>query len=80
LPWEHRRVRDRIEVFASKESVVSDAKSPRESPNNAELDRQAWNLPSPRPQPAGPVRDVWPVRPVPMQDAEERLLEDPAAA
>jgi hypothetical protein len=45
-----------------------------------ELDRQAWNLPSPQPQPVGPVGDVWPVRPAPTRGVEDSPLEDPAAA
>lgn len=43
-----------------------------------ELDRKAWNLPSPPLAPAGPVRSVWPVTPTPAR--EERPSEDPAAA
>jgi hypothetical protein len=46
----------------------------------AERDRQAWNLPSARPQPVGPVKDVWPVRPGRTQGDEDLLPEDPAAA
>jgi len=45
-----------------------------------ELDLMAWNLPSPRPEPVGPVREVWPVRPLPTRDVEQNLFEDPAAA
>jgi hypothetical protein len=73
------------QAFASnKESVMSSELQGQPSFQNdvqsvLERDRQAWNLPSPRPQPVGPVRDVWPVRAVPTGRAEEPL-EDPAAA
>ena len=33
-----------------------------------ELDRRAWSLPSALVTPAGPVREVWPVRQVPSRD------------
>lgn len=69
------------QAFASKESVMSsEPKGQPEHQNTIELDRQAWNLPSPQPQPVGPMRDVWPVRPAPMRGVEDSLLEDPAAA
>jgi hypothetical protein len=45
-----------------------------------ELDLTAWNLPSPRPEPVGPVREIWPVRALPARGVEENLFEDPAAA
>jgi hypothetical protein len=46
-----------------------------------ELDRRAWNLPRPPVDPVGRVQEVWPVHPsVASRTAEERLVEDPAAA
>ena len=30
-----------------------------------DLDRRAWSVPAPPVAPAGPVREIWPVRPVP---------------
>jgi hypothetical protein len=44
----------------------------------AELDRKAWNLPGPRPEPVGPVREVWPVRDVKDVPTEKAPFE-PAA-
>jgi hypothetical protein len=60
--------------------MSSQHKGQPEFQNVVELDRQAWNLPSPQPQPAGPVRDVWPVRAASTRGGEDSLLEDPAAA
>jgi hypothetical protein len=46
-----------------------------------ELDRRAWNLPSPPFVPVGRVSEVWPVHPtVASRTAEDRLVEDPAPA
>lgn len=46
-----------------------------------ELDRRAWNLPTPPVAPAGPVRDVWPVySSLRSPRREDARAEDPAAA
>jgi hypothetical protein len=46
-----------------------------------ELDRRAWNLPTPPVVPVGRVREVWPVHPtVASRSAEDRLVEDPVPA
>ena len=60
--------------------MSSEPESQPELDSIVELDRQAWNLPSPRSQPVGPVRDVWPVRSAPTRSVEDNLPEDPAAA
>jgi len=75
-----RVVRAPNQAFVSKESVMSEPKDQPEFQNTVEVDRQAWNLPSPQPQPVGPMRDVWPVGPAPTRGVEHSLLEDPAAA
>ena len=59
------------QACASKESVMSsDPKGQSEFQKIVELDRQAWNLPSPQSQPVGPVRDVWPGRAKPTRGLE----------
>ena len=34
----------------------------------AELDRRAWSLPAPPVELSRPVREIWPVRPVPARE------------
>jgi len=59
--------------------MISEQRDRPERDRLVELDRHAWNLPSPSLAPAGPAREVWPVRPSPTVVDEPRQ-EDPAAA
>ena len=59
--------------------MLSDPKHLPDRDKPAELDRHAWNLPSPALAPVGPAREVWPVREVPSAVGQDVLLEDPAA-
>jgi hypothetical protein len=38
-----------------------------QAPSVVDLDRRAWSVPAPVVEAAGPVREIWPVRPVPSQ-------------
>jgi hypothetical protein len=42
--------------------MLGESKKPRSREELAELDRSAWNVPRPRLEPLGPVREGWPVR------------------
>jgi hypothetical protein len=59
--------------------MFSEPSGPPDREKLVELNRRAWNLPSPPAAPAGPARDVWPVRPV-QEGREDPHHEDPDAA
>jgi hypothetical protein len=63
--------------------MLLESKDQLERERLLELDRRAWNVPSPPVVPAGPVREVWPVHPsvAARGGTHDRLIvEDPAAA
>jgi hypothetical protein len=62
--------------------MLVESKDQLERERLLELDRRAWNVPSPSAAPAGPVREVWPVHPsvTPRGTHDHLFVEDPAAA
>jgi hypothetical protein len=60
--------------------MSSEPKSQPELQSVVELDREAWNLPSPSVAPVGPVRDAWPVRSSPSKGVDESVPQGPAPA